>query len=357
MTRLMFFLRRSTSWMLQVPRLPMIVRDTEGDSQYAIVLVNVRSESDLPRDMREKMHHEGWTFVSHTFHITYDYWTADQIFRAVLPGDKIPSSFTKVGHIAHLNLQPEFDPYKSLIGQVILDKYKNITTVVNKTTMIDNTYRNFQMEVLAGEDKMVTTLSENGCRFMLDFSKVYWNSRLQHEHDRLVRSFAKGSIICDVFAGVGPFAIPACKKQGCKVYANDLNPASVEWLNKNIALNKMGSDRIRTYNMDGRAFIRESFTMDDRIDHYIMNLPAIALEFLDAFRGLGDHVSRTVSPMIHCYCFTRGSDPLREINQRIEQALGNAPPEADIYWVRTVAPKKEMYCVSFRLHPALREVH
>lgn len=54
----------------------MIVRDTEGDSLYAVLLVNVQEESELSRDVREKMRHEGWTFVNHTFHITYDYWTA-----------------------------------------------------------------------------------------------------------------------------------------------------------------------------------------------------------------------------------------------------------------------------------------
>jgi tRNA (guanine37-N1)-methyltransferase len=39
-------------------------------------------------------------------------------------------------------------------------------------------------------------------------------------------------------AGVGPFSIPAAKK-GCRVYANDLNPASFEWLCENVKLNKV----------------------------------------------------------------------------------------------------------------------
>ena len=64
------------------------------------------------------------------------------------------------------------------VGQVILDKLSAIQTVVNKTQTIDNTYRNFQMEVLAGEPEMVTTVREHGLAYKLDFSKVYWNSRL-----------------------------------------------------------------------------------------------------------------------------------------------------------------------------------
>lgn len=44
-------------------------------------------------------------------------------------------------------------------GQVIMDKNPGITCVVNKTNTIDSTYRNFQMEVLAGEDNMVAKVS------------------------------------------------------------------------------------------------------------------------------------------------------------------------------------------------------
>lgn len=37
-------------------------------------------------------------------------------------------------------------------------------------------------------------------------------------------------------AGVGPFALPAAK-QGCVVFANDLNPESYQWLKNNIERN------------------------------------------------------------------------------------------------------------------------
>ncbi|GAA5799734.1 tRNA(m(1)G37)methyltransferase [Helicostylum pulchrum] len=79
---------------------------------------------------------------------------------------------------------------------------------------------------------------ESGCKFKFDFSKVYWNSRLHTEHDRLVQLFKKNEYVCDVFAGVGPFALPAAKK-GAIVYANDLNPSSHEWMKENIKANKV----------------------------------------------------------------------------------------------------------------------
>ena len=58
------------------------------------------------------------------------------------------------------------------------------------------------------------------------------------EHDRLVQTFGPQDVIADVFAGVGPFAIPAAKK-GCAVFANDLNPNSAKYLAINVQNNRV----------------------------------------------------------------------------------------------------------------------
>jgi tRNA (guanine37-N1)-methyltransferase len=79
---------------------------------------------------------------------------------------------------------------------------------------------------------------ESDCRFTFDFTQVYWNSRLHTEHERLVQRFKPEEVVADVFAGVGPFAVPAAKK-GCAVFANDLNPNSVKYLTKNAADNRV----------------------------------------------------------------------------------------------------------------------
>lgn len=47
-------------------------------------------------------------------------------------------------------------------------------------------------------------------------SQVYWNSRLETEHKRLVSTFQPGEVVADIMAGIGPFAVPA-GKQGCRV--------------------------------------------------------------------------------------------------------------------------------------------
>jgi tRNA (guanine37-N1)-methyltransferase len=112
--------------------------------------------------------------------------------------------------------------------------------VINK---IDNVgahseFRTFGYEVLAGPDDMNVETSEANCIFRFDYSKVYWNSKLQNEHKRLVNSFNPGDVVCDVMAGVGPFAIPAGKK-GVFVWANDLNPESFACMKEAVFRNKV----------------------------------------------------------------------------------------------------------------------
>lgn len=52
------------------------------------------------------------------------------------------------------NIYYQFSSF--LLGQVMIDKNPGITSAVNKINNIDNTYRNFQMEVLSGEENMMT---------------------------------------------------------------------------------------------------------------------------------------------------------------------------------------------------------
>lgn len=296
-----------------------------------------------------------------------------------------------VGHIAHMNLRQEYLPYKEIIGQVILDKNTAIRTVVNKLDTIDTVYRNFQMEVLAGEEDLIAEQQESGCRFRFDFSKVYWNSRLHTEHERLVGLFSEGDAICDVMAGVGPFAIPAAKKKAI-VFANDLNPASYDALLDNIELNKVSSF-VQPSNLDGRQCIRESLgqlgamsatkktievparppprkrtknheqmaehrareiPIPRTFQHYVMNLPATAIEFLDAFRGLYKGQSPDLAlPRIHVHCFTKFEDEeaIQDMTGRINSVLRSdlETQSIDFHHVRRVAPNKDMFCCSFSL--------
>lgn len=345
-------------------------------------------------------------FIPYTLRLDYDYWKSEEILAAVLPEEllnEIPCGFTIVGHVAHLNIRDQYLPYKKMIGQVVLDKNSKIRTVVNKLDAIDTVFRTFSMEVLAGDNDFMVEQSESNCRFRFDFSKVYWNSRLHTEHDRLIKKFKKGEAVCDVFAGVGPFAVPAGKNE-VLVFANDLNPESHKYLVENIKLNKVETF-VKPYCRDGREFIYDAIkeladfvelnptvtpprkgrgsrsnppaqpapiVVPRHYSHYVMNLPDTATDFLDSFIGLysdaelrtrvfgSDRPEDIKLPQIHVHCFHK-HDPhqpeptedvvFENLRQRVSGKLRHEISQNNLYIhnVRKVAPTKVMYCISFTL--------
>lgn len=68
------------------------------------------------------------------------------------------------------------------LAQVVLDKLPNVKTVVNKLHEIDTVYRNFELEILAGEPNTIVQCRESKATFQFDFAKVYWNPRLSMFH-------------------------------------------------------------------------------------------------------------------------------------------------------------------------------
>nr|XP_035116549.1 tRNA (guanine(37)-N1)-methyltransferase isoform X2 [Callithrix jacchus] len=298
--------------------------------------------------------------------LTYENFKSEEILRAVLPeGQDVTSGFSRVGHIAHLNLRDHQLPFKHLIGQVMIDKNPGITSAVNKINNIDNTYRNFQMEVLSGEQNMMTKVRENNYTYEFDFSKVYWNPRLSTEHSRITELLKPGDVLFDVFAGVGPFAIPVAKKN-CTVFANDLNPESHKWLLHNCKLNKVDQN-VKVFNLDGKDFLQGpikeelmqllSLSKERKPSvHIVMNLPAKAIEFLSAFKSLLDEqpCSSELLPIVHCYSFSKDANPTEDVRQRAGAVLGiSLEACSSVHLVRNVAPNKEMLCITFQIPAAV----
>lgn len=301
-----------------------------------IILLKYEKFEDIPKEIKEEV-------VPFEVQVDEKDLTYHELLREIIPKElkELPTSFETIGHIAHLNLREEFYPYKEKIGQLIVEKNPNIKTVVNKLSSIDSKFREFKMEILAGKDDFMVKVIEHGSIFEFDYSKVYWNSRLSTEHQRISKVFSKDDIVVDMFAGVGPFAIPSGKI--CKIYANDLNPKSYEYLIKNVKLNSVEKN-VECFNMDACEFVKEMVKQKVRFNHILMNLPKTANEFLFVFKDL----IPTSYYKIHChlYCFIKDIPEGIEI---IEKELGKGIEYVNIHLVRNVSPSKEMYCFQFLL--------
>lgn len=320
----------------------------------------------------------------------FKYFIEDEIDKKKLDENEInvdnllktlPNGFEIVGKIAHMNLRDQYLKYKYFIGQLILDKNPSLSTVINKVGKIDNVYRTYDMEILAGEENYNVEHKEGNVRFQFDLRKTYWCSRLQNERDRVLKLLKKNEVLCDAFCGVGPLALRACK-QGVKVYANDLNPDAYTYLNNNIRINKLNKDNIKTYNMDAREFIKglvnmsknnvdedeengdKIFPKDLHINHFYMNLPKDAIEFMDIFVGLfkgckNDIYNKDNLPIIHVYGFAKiDNNPHELLKKRIAKAfkieydLFKKECEKDILNiqnVRDISNKKVVYCIDMKI--------
>ncbi|XP_030448382.2 tRNA (guanine(37)-N1)-methyltransferase 1 isoform X2 [Syzygium oleosum] len=259
--------RALNGYLLDKARVKPITEDPTCERNRLMILsekVQHSDLSDIPEQVLEEMKKLcEIEVVPYSLTLGYSYWGADHLLKQILPpGVEVPTSFETIGHIAHLNIHDELLPYKDVIAKVIYDKNSpRIQTIVNKVGTITNEFRVPKFEVLAGKSDMVTEVKQYGATFKLDYSLVYWNSRLEHEHIRLVSNFQPGETICDMFAGIGPFAIPAAQK-GCMVYANDLNPDSVKYLKINAQLNKV-DDLVHTSNLDARKFISQMTSLPE----------------------------------------------------------------------------------------------
>ncbi|KAM7222251.1 putative undecaprenyl pyrophosphate protein [Rhypophila decipiens] len=356
--------------------------------------------------LKEAVEKKDLDVIPYELELGYDHWSHVDIMTSILPEDlhdDIPAGFNMAGHVAHLNLRERYLPYKKIIAQVLLDKNPQIRTVINKVDTVgsESEFRTFQYEVLAGPDDMDVSVSESGCTFEFNYAKVYWNSKLEHEHARLVDMFQPGEVVCDVMAGIGPFAVPAGKK-GVIVWANDMNPESHFYLKKAIEKNKV-TPFVRPFCDDGRFFIHKAadsvlaasqagenivipaprpkrkngvtpltpepkrIPIPPTISHFVMNLPATAIEFLGHYRGIyaghedlfAPHTEAKL-PMVHVHCFSFKADddtPIVDICERITKYLGfevkHGDPEREgevaIHDVRNVSPSKRMFCASFRI--------
>lgn len=260
----------------------------------------------------------------------YESMGIDEALRRLLPPDlTLPSAFESAGHIARMNLAEEHWPWRRVIGRVVLDKAGSkpssssssgsvhglgIRIVVTKTGAIESEFRTLPLEVIAGEGldsapgPLPVEIREHGCILRFDYRAVYWNSRLQTEHSRLVDAISSHAgldepvdpdstrdeprtRVLDMTCGVGPFALPLARR-GLWVRANDLNPESVRACEANVRTNRL-QRRVVVTCEDARAAVLRATTGSVPgagtpgepwpFAHAVANLPDKGMQLLGAW--------------------------------------------------------------------------
>ncbi len=250
-----------------------------------------------------------------------------------------------------------FTPAYEVIGDIaIIDQYesdaqntagalirqKKIKTVLHAASAVAGEYRTREFTFLAGEKRTETLYRENGCRYLLDVSKVYFTPRLATERMRVANQIKEGDKVVDMFAGVGPFSILIAKKfPASHVIAIDKNPVAIKYLKENARLNKVKNVEVR----EGDA--REEIKGIREADHVIMNLPHSGLEFLDTAFSI---IKK--SGVIHFYAITHEDDLFDGIWKKIDdiaRASGFQTIPLNKRIVRPYAPYQYNICIDFQV--------
>ena len=248
----------------------------------------------------------------------------------------LPRALDVVGDIAIIEVPPELKTHDKLIGDAILKTHRNIRTVLAKAGVVSGTYRLRDFEVISGEPRTVTIHKEYGCKYQVDVAKAYFSPRLSHEHERVASLVQKGETVVDLFAGVGPFSVLIAKNnEAVKIYAVDINPEAIEFLKRNIRLNRV-ENRVFPILGDARQ------TVEDKLlgvaDRVIMNLPEKAAEFIDS-------ACKAIKPAggtVHYYAFIRMPDSIENLKLRFSAAVEKAGRKVDTFLfaktIRETAP-------------------
>lgn len=321
---------------LQVPR-----EDGERTRQALAV-------EDLLDDTREITAEDGSLYIpvtaaSHAEELT----TFPVVTRAVprrktqtTPADLLDftPSYERIGDVALID---EDDPVRAqALAEALTESDIPVRTVLNRASKIKGTERVRDWELLVGEETEVVH-REYGCTFVLDLAEVYFSPRLATERHRVVEQVEAGEQVFDMFAGVGPFAIPIAKR-GASVVATDINESAIAYLRENAERNDV-SDRVTPIHGDVREVATEYEGWADRI---LMNLPHSADAFLDsAVTIAGDEC------VIHYYDIQHEDDAFGPGERAIREAAEPAYKVAVEHTrrVRSYAPHEDNVVLDVRL--------
>jgi tRNA (guanine37-N1)-methyltransferase len=266
-------------------------------------------------------------------------------------------TYERLGKVVILD---EDDPERAqAAAEAVMESSLPAETVVNRASKVKGETRVRDWDVLAG-DGTEAVHREYGCEFLVDIAEVYFSPRLATERHRVVEQVDADDHLFDMFAGVGPFVVPAAKR-GATCVGVDLNPAAIRYLRENARRNGV-ADRVTAHEGDVRDVVsgssgaeasggvrevveREGY--DGWASRVVMNLPHSANEFLETAVRLADE-----DCVLHYYDIQHEDDPFGPGERAIRAAAETEGYDVTVetrHEVRSYAPHELNVCLDARL--------
>lgn len=191
----------------------------------------------------------------------------------------LSSSFDVIGDIAIIKIPPELSAREKLIGDQILQKMKNVKTVLKQDSAVSGEYRTRDVTFVSGENKFETIYKESGLVFKVNVATAYFSPRLSTERLRIRSLVSDGEHLFNMFSGLGTFSLIIAKTKECKIESVDINPEAIRLAFDSLRLNKKMKGEVRPMVGDAREFALKNRGLFDRI---LMPLPERSSEFLES---------------------------------------------------------------------------
>ncbi|MCK5476942.1 MAG: hypothetical protein KAI55_03405 [Candidatus Aenigmarchaeota archaeon] len=238
----------------------------------------------------------------------------------------IPRAYELFGSVAiidmsnfeHQKLLYDLSEIKKTIADALIERNKNIKTILLKKNKLEGEFRTGEYEIIFGKDTDCV-YKENNCVFEFDITNTYFSTKLGNERRLLAESICDNEEIFCPFAGVCPFPIVIVKDKNVKITAVEKNPYCEKYAIHNIIKNK-AKDKIKFYCDDILDFLDKHKKKYNRI---AMLAPKINHEFIDQMFDFLD-LENGKTGLIDYYCFCKidkNTDEVQLVKEEIKKKI------------------------------------
>jgi len=253
-----------------------------------------------------------------------------------------PSSFDIIGSkersVAVIDIPKELMKKKRSIALALIQKHKNIRSVLLKASKRKGKYRKREYKFIAGSRNTEVIHKENSCRFLLDLRKVYFSQREATERLRIVKKVKRKETVMIFFAGIGPFAIEIAKlAKPESVIGIEANPTAVKYFNKNVKLNKVDINVVKG------DVKKKAASFSNTCDRVLMPLPETSIDYITyAVRCLKS------KGVCHVYLFSE-EEKINEVKKKIRSKTKKKIRFVGVQRVLPYGPRIWKYRIDFKI--------
>lgn len=251
-------------------------------------------------------------------------------------------TYDVIGNIAIIKFDEEKkEEEKKRFAETILERHKNITTVLEKVRKVSGRLRTIKTKNLAGKRTKEAEYRENGCLFKFNVEKCYFSPRLSEERKRLANECKPKEKVLVMFGGVAPYATIIAKnhKEIKKVVSVELGKECNKYAKINVKNNKV-EGRVEIIQGDVKKVMPKMAKKKEFFNRIIMARPNLEESFIKyalmvAKKGTIIHY--------HGFCHEEEKEKMVEKLMKEITSEGRKAEVLNVMKVGDIAPRKFRY--------------